>query len=256
MEKVIATPDLSRESTIHDLENLKDVCSLGFVRLAGINKRCPRDGRPGAAYVNCLEMDDDHVGIANFMLSYSWSYTIGDIVDTLACYCKSSGNDPKRTYVWICFLCINQHPVIEQKQQQERSGRIMSTTAQSATVDFFTEFGDRVHEIGHVLAMMTPWHSPGYLQRIWCVYELYSAHTKGCKISIVMPSREKAALERDVFGEAGEGRGVDALYKVFAKTSVQSARASVEVRKEHHTVFLLPSLPILRVLLSPVFFLE
>jgi len=162
--------------------------------------------------------------VVQLATNHSNRYTIGDVVDTLTDYCSSERKDPKRTYVWLCSLCINQHRVIEQKQK-ERSG-ILS----SQVVDFFTEFGDQVTDIGHVLAMMTPWNGPSYLSRVWCIYELYIAHTKGTKLTIVMPPREDTCLEEDLFGR--KGKGIDALYQALERVRVQNATACVESDRE------------------------
>ena len=42
---------------------------------AGLLVMCPRDGQPGAAYVDTLS-GKDNVGIANALLSYSWGYKV------------------------------------------------------------------------------------------------------------------------------------------------------------------------------------
>ena len=42
---------------------------------AGLIVTCPRDGEPGAAYVDILS-GEDNVGIANALLSYSWGYKV------------------------------------------------------------------------------------------------------------------------------------------------------------------------------------
>jgi len=133
-------------------------------------------------------------------------------------YCNSSERSPKQTYVWMCCFCIDQHSVVE---QMKGSGILTRSK-----VDFFLEFGSRVTGIGHVLAMMSPWKDPGYLKRIWCVFEFFSANQYGCKVTIVMPPAEKTALERDLLGDE-EGEGIDNLYEALARTKVQDAKASV-----------------------------
>jgi len=58
---------------IHDIENLSG--KPGLIRNKGAGVHCPMDGRLGAAYVHCLApQQSDHVGVANYMLSYSWRY--------------------------------------------------------------------------------------------------------------------------------------------------------------------------------------
>ncbi|CAB9524237.1 Kinesin light chain [Seminavis robusta] len=174
----------------------------------------------GAAYSHCLQ-GEDHVGEATHMLSYSWAYSIGDIVDTLSDFCHQNNLDPKRTYIWICCLCVNQHRVVENSTQQ-KSGMI----APSAKVDFFAIFGERVKKIGHLLAMMAPWNAPVYITRVWCIFEIFTAHgTDGCKMDIVMPPKEKESLEEDV---VDDGEGIYALYETLGNTKVENAQASVE----------------------------
>ncbi|CAB9520143.1 Kinesin light chain [Seminavis robusta] len=153
-----------------------------------------------------------------FMLSYSWSYAFGDILDTLVDFCRSQELDPKRTYVWICCLCVNQHRVVQQSKT-EQSGML------APTVNFFAEFGQRVARIGHLLAMMSPWQNPTYLKRVWCIFELYTSHIEGCEVTVVMPPSEKKALEEDLFGESGN---IKVFYDVLSKTKVEDAQASVE----------------------------
>ena len=124
----------------------------------------------------------------------------------------------------MCCLCVNQHRV--------------ATKSKSVAVDFFAEFSERVSGIGHVLAMMAPWRSPTYLTRIWCIYEIYTAHQHGCDLTIIMPPAQKAAFEYDLFGRgqedfafatpATQDGDIDALYHVLANIQVQNARASMD----------------------------
>eukprot|EP00797_Seminavis_robusta_P006229 Sro1414_g270680.2 (796) ;mRNA; r:19356-21743 len=208
----------TRSFKVYDIENLSG--PPGVIRQCGANAVCPIDGRMGAAYVHCLK-GRDHVGEATHMLSYSWSYTIGDIVDTLTDFCHSNGLDSKRTYIWICCLCVNQHRVVEGAALKE-TGVIMPAKPQ---VDFFALFGERVKRIGHLLAMMAPWKAPVYLTRVWCIYELFTAHTNGCVVDIIMPPKEKDSLEQDLLANGG---GIDMLYDTLGNTKVQNACASVE----------------------------
>ena len=101
--------------------------------------RCPRDGELGAAFVDYVAVETpEHVGQAMRMLSYTWGYTIDQVCfallhtcevkhaythghartcahmqigTALEFYCEQEGLDPKKTFVWICFACINQHRV-------------------------------------------------------------------------------------------------------------------------------------------------
>ena len=39
----------------------------------------------------------------------TWNYYLADIVKSLEAYCTREQLDPKTTYVWICFACINRN---------------------------------------------------------------------------------------------------------------------------------------------------
>ena len=191
------------------------------IRRKSAGTLCPVDRRPGAALVHAVEGGADAVGKATQMISYSWGYTVGDIVATLVEHCRAAELDPKRTYIWICCMCVNQHRV----KESQAAGEVVSTEA------FMAEFEPKVTEIGHVLAMMAPWDKPLYLSRIWCVFEMFTATKLGadkCKVDIVMPPAEMKAFEADVVDGGG---GIEAVFKVFGATRIEDAEASVEADK-------------------------
>ncbi|CAK9067295.1 unnamed protein product [Durusdinium trenchii] len=107
LQEDILAANLTRDAKVYEIE--PDV-----IRKKGENTICPRDGRIGAAYVDCLRSADEAAS-ASFMLSYTWGYRIGDITDTLVQYCRECDADPKRMYAWMCCFCINQHRVKEKE---------------------------------------------------------------------------------------------------------------------------------------------
>lgn len=133
--KVLLKPN---DANVYDIVN--DV-----IKKRGEEIICPIDGRKGTAYVNCLE-GEDHVGKANIMLSYAWGNKIEDICNALEDHCHENGLDPKRTYIWICCLCNNQHrfdDVVPFEQLKET-------------------FRSKVEGIGNVIPLFAPWDAPHY----------------------------------------------------------------------------------------------
>ena len=155
IQKVASTPGLTKASKFHEIEDLDK--ETGFVRQRGESVICPLDGRMGAAYVHCLQ-GADNVGMATHMLSWTWVYSVREVVDTLVGYCETNKLDPKRTYVWMCCLCLNQHRIVESNN---------SGIGSSSALDFGAEFQIRVIGIGRVLVMMRPWGDPSNLKRVW-----------------------------------------------------------------------------------------
>lgn len=205
----------SLDSTVYDIEDLRG--PPGMVRQRGLNVRCPIDGKLGAAYVHCLE-GDHNVGPATHMLSYTWGYSIGDIVGTLVDFCKKEKLNFERTYFWICFLCVNQH-------------RVVAQTSVVPTNEFLRTFGERVSSTGEILCMMAPWEKPIYLERIWCIFELAEAFSlPHCNVHVAIPPGEKLSLVKDLLIEIEDtdNSPVDVLYDALNSIRVEKAKASQE----------------------------
>mmetsp|Transcript_11128 Transcript_11128/g.16882 ORF Transcript_11128/g.16882 Transcript_11128/m.16882 type:complete len:502 (+) Transcript_11128:582-2087(+) len=185
---------------------------------------CPIDGNAGTSYINTLS-GDDNVGISNRMISYTWTYEVGEIIETLERHCESSGEDPKRTYIWICCLCINQHRVDEQRE----NGKTVSFE------ELKTTFSSKVSDIGHMISMMYPWNKPKYLERAWCVFELHEACTnKNVRVTIDMPPKERRKLIDEILapGEEGTECLVTKFFSTLGNTKVEETDATVKEDKE------------------------
>jgi len=176
--KDVEDAGLDATATVYEIEDLREKEKFGVIRRKGASVFCPRDKKIGAAYVDCLK-GIDNVGPANRMLSYVWGYTVGSIVDSLETYCHQTRLDTKRTYIWICCLCNNQHRFKDE---------VPFNT-------LYNNFKDKVVGVGHILAMMAPWNKPKYLERVWCIFEMHTAHTADdVKVEIIMPPKEEGEM--------------------------------------------------------------
>ncbi|CAE7491136.1 unnamed protein product, partial [Symbiodinium pilosum] len=179
---------------------------------------CPRTQKMGSSYVDALS-GKQHVGFSNYMLSYSWAYQVGDVVASLAQHCEKENQDPQSTYFWICCLCINQHQVIEVREQGE----------EVPFEDFRAEFQNRVQGIGRVLALMIPWDKPVYASRVWCVFELFTAVSDGtCSLTVVMPPSEVSRFCNSISNGAFTGY----LWFALEQLDLKNAQASVPNDKD------------------------
>jgi len=203
---------LSQSSTLYDIEP-KIILPKGKAQI------CPRDGEMGSAYVDCVRGSSNVRG-ATAMLSYTWGYTIGDVLDGLSEHCRNVGVAAEDEYVWMCCLCINQHRV----KALQANGEVVPFES------FKEEFGERVRGIGRVVALMSPWKSPHYIKRVWCNFELYTAIELGenaCEIFITMPNREFVDLN-----QALQGSGLTTMWETLADLDVERAEASIQKDKE------------------------
>jgi hypothetical protein len=128
-----------------------------IVKPASANVSCPRDGKRGCAYVDTLAKQDD-VGRATALLSYTWSYRIKSVGSALQSWVTRTENNPKRIYIWICSLCLNQHRMLKAATPDELAA----------------EFGPRVQAIGRAFS---PRASMWRLAGLWC-FGNKPAHTR------------------------------------------------------------------------------
>merc|ERR1712232_557862 len=120
------------------------------------------------------------------MLSYTWRYKILDITRALKTYCGIKNLPTRSVQVWMCFACINQHRVQKMRQRGD-------------TVpfeQFQREFGDRVRKVDTILALMSPWDSPAYLGRVWCVFECSTAIREKKHMEILMPESQEEGYRK------------------------------------------------------------
>lgn len=208
---------LDASATINDIENEK----FGLIRKVGNLVTCPIDGKKGAAYVHCIE-GNDRVGTATHILIYASSYTIGDIIATLSVYCQQRNLDPRNTYIWISGFCTNQHRIID--------GDSTSFEEINSIVKY------RMRGVGNVIAMMTPWNDPGFLKRVWCLYEIFIADTDEiCKMDIAMPPTEQYRLIEAMKTGCDQkiNGGMDTLVTALTNIKIENATASVESDKSN-----------------------
>ena len=155
-----------------------------------------------------LLMSSDDVGPATAFLSYTWYYTLADTIAALNEWIKTTGRDPKRTYIWMDALCLNQHRISEQ----------LSPELVAA------EFGPRVEAIGRILPMLHPWDDPLYTNRAWCLFELYTAiqNRKSVDVDIIItPS------QRQTFQAAISAGGYSKIDAALAGIKAEDATATM-----------------------------
>lgn len=209
--KHVLDAELNHEAKVYEV-----VPAVVIPRTA--EQMCSADGRIGSSWLDCYVGvgDADAVGPSTYMLSYSWSYSVGDIVGSLEHFCSSRGLDPKRTYFWIDFLCVNQHRV----REVQANNAVVPMEVLQAT------FRAQVEGAGKVVAIMSPWREPRYPGRVWCDFEMFTAINLGeqCEVFVAMPPREEA----DMIEALISGDGVADIWRMLGNLRVQDAQATVE----------------------------
>ncbi|CAE8688420.1 unnamed protein product [Polarella glacialis] len=217
LDEVLAA-GFSRDASVYDIAE-------AVIRKPGEAATCPIDGGTGAAYVQMLS-GEDSVGSATHMLSYSCASPIGDIADALQQHCQDSGLDLKRTYVWICSLCSNQHRACEREE-------VLSSAGEGPSAEQLrNEILARMRAIGRVLALLTPWDQPHYVQRTWCLAEMHLALSLGssCDVAAVFPPGQTQRLADQLQGKTAEGCLANA-WRVLSEMRPESSEATSPAAK-------------------------
>jgi len=158
----------------------------------------------------------DSVGHATHMLSYAWGYRICDILDALTAWSGKQKLDPKRVYMWMCCVCVNQHRVKERQARQE-----------VVPFDEFRRvFEGRVRAIKKIVALMMPWDRPTYLTRSWCMYEMHTAIKLGkeqCELEVCMPPKEEDLFIDSVLRSR---EGIQDIWRTIQDISIERAEAT------------------------------
>jgi hypothetical protein len=83
--------------------------------------------------------------------------------------------------------------------------------------------------VDSIVALMSPWRKSLYLTRIWCIFELHTAHENGCDINIEMPRKEREEFKRAVLSDRkADEKAVNDFFAALASTKIEKAKASVK----------------------------
>merc|ERR1711924_440213 len=86
------------------------------------------------------------------------------------------------TYVWICAFCNNQYRIFDEKNG-------------SGADNLEQVFESRLQSIKRMVAVLDRWEQPPhqsttYIERIWCIYEQYTAQKLKIPVDITLPEKE------------------------------------------------------------------
>jgi tetratricopeptide (TPR) repeat protein len=199
---------LSKDATFHQVWESKT---------KDTNKNC----ESGQTYIDCLK-GKENIGPAKVMLSYNWENdSIGDIVETLMEFCESNSRDPKDTYVWIDYLCMDQHVT----DKKAHNGQQLS----------FEDFSKVIQKLFSSMDVVVSILSPPIsnesmcLNRLWYLFELLTASsTTKSSLSITIPPRSKVTMLSDL-------ENINRLFRAFNTIKIQDAKAFNE--KDQMNIF-------------------
>eukprot|EP00004_Rigifila_ramosa_P024642 TRINITY_DN7209_c0_g1_i5.p1 TRINITY_DN7209_c0_g1~~TRINITY_DN7209_c0_g1_i5.p1 ORF type:complete len:1114 (+),score=222.94 TRINITY_DN7209_c0_g1_i5:499-3342(+) len=118
------------------------------------------------------------VGRANVFVSHAWRYLFLDLVEALREQWEREGSNPE-TYLWLDVFVNNQHGTGERPFEW-----------------WTTAFTSSLSSIGRAWVVLIPWDDPIYVQRIWCLFELYTIELQTIQREIIFPARERRRFLR------------------------------------------------------------
>ena len=91
---------------------------------------------------------------------------------------------------------------------------------------FCTTFQDMIKSVGSTLLILSPWHDPVLLRRVWCLFEVYNALETSAELHIQVPRSERQALADAVVQDG------DCLIQKLSNIRIENAEATVASDKD------------------------
>jgi len=157
----------------------------------------PDTAEPGVSLCEAIAAKfPRHVSSANVFISWTWRYSVKALLEALRKYCADRGLDTAKTFVWLCFLCNNQHEWLS-----------------GAPNDGVEGFGGMIERIGKVVCVVDSFSAADavYFRRLWTVFEVFIALTKNIPIDLALMSDAEQRLFVTAFGQLKESLIVDVM---------------------------------------------
>jgi len=119
--------------------------------------------------------------------------------------------EPDEVFLWMCFFINNQH-------------RILVDKSSNGSDDLEHTFEANLERIGKVVALVDTWVDPVYLQRIWTIFEQFTAIKLGIDVTMILPPDAVSELMKQI------ERGRDGILLVkdhLSRVDSEHARASM-----------------------------
>ena len=115
---------------------------------------------------------------ATHFFSWSFSQQFGRYVAAYRSFIADNGLDANRVYTWISPLSEDQYGASDFKKEE-----------------WANIFEKRLHDIGHLVLLFSPWDDAAPLGRIWCLWELFvSSISDNVAITVQLPPPDEDAL--------------------------------------------------------------
>lgn len=140
----------------------------------GKDKVCPRDNELGCSLLDTLAPKDK--GPCSHFLSWTWAYKVSTVQSSSISWMATSNKQLEEVHLWMCFFVNNQHRILNQ-----------SSKVRDGSDNLEDVFEANLLRIGSVVTLLDSWKDPCYLQRIWCIFEHFTAIKLGVEVSMVLP---------------------------------------------------------------------
>ena len=132
----------------------------------------------GISYLELLERRGDlhSFGEATHFASHAWSYSFLSFVETIFQKCEEDGLNEDATRPWVDIFSVNQHSGIERFDHWAVSFKVA------------------IRVIGKALLIFIPYRGAVWLERAWCLFELWAIVEGQVPFEIVLPAEEKKSF--------------------------------------------------------------
>eukprot|EP00298_Acanthocystis_sp_HF-20_P022581 c30590_g1_i1.p1 GENE.c30590_g1_i1~~c30590_g1_i1.p1 ORF type:complete len:914 (+),score=182.28 c30590_g1_i1:38-2779(+) len=171
-------------------------------------KNSQKNSQKNSSSPNFNSLSSFSIGKANKFVSHAWQSRFSDVVDCLENVdCKKNENDC--SIFWFDMLCINHH------EPQELTEEWCGTTFMSI-----------IQAIGNTIVVISPWNSPSYFTRSWCLWELYCTIKSGSNFQIIMPSNQNDLFIKEIW------HNFSSIVEKYCNIDLSTTNSHIENDKE------------------------
>jgi hypothetical protein len=202
------------EIKVHDMTfiELSQIVAYGDVAY-GKGRVCPRDGMLDCSIVDAVH-SSGHAQKATLFLSWVWGYKFSRALSALRNYHHTHPEiRGESCFIWWCFFQNNQY-------------RMLGSGEPQSFDSLRSVFSTQLRNVGRMCSMLDHVSDSTYVQRLWCLFEVYVAAEEEIPIEVMLP--ENAAIDVEKIIKEGGFKTLKANLEVEAEKATATYEADQE----------------------------
>jgi hypothetical protein len=171
---------------------------------------CPRDGMVDCSIVDAVH-SSGHSQKATLFLSWVWGYKFSRALSALRNYHATHPEiRGESCFIWWCFFQNNQY-------------RMLGSGEPQSFDSLRSVFSTQLRNVGNMCCMLDRTYDSTYVQRLWCLFEVYVAAEEEIPIEVMLPESSIMDMEKAI--KTGGFKGLKANLVVEAEKATATYEA-------------------------------